>query len=101
MPELTNAEKKEIVMKFVNDFKNALTTFKGLTPCIITHSEDDTKLMKNAYKAADQMISFIDGCEEDLGYLSEEFDIDKIISEYPKVDSLFKSTDPEGGIPFD
>ena len=100
MPELTNAERKEIVMKFVNDFKNALTTFKGLTPCIITHSEEDTKLMKNAYKAADQMIQFIDGCEGDLGYLSEEFDVDKIVSEYPKVDDLFKRSESEERMPF-
>lgn len=99
---MTNTEKKEIITKFIHDFTQALGTFKGLVPCIITHTPEDAELMKNSYKAANQMLEFIDDCDGDLGYLSEEFDIDKIIEEYPKVANLFNNTasNPDDELPF-
>lgn len=89
---MAKAEDKAIVIKCIKEITNSLTTLKGLIPCIITNSEEDAQLMKDAYKATNQMLAFIDECDGDLGYLSEEFDIDKIIEEYPKIDKLFNGS---------
>lgn len=87
---MTKLEEKEIVMKCINEFANNLSVLKGIIPCIITQSQEDAQLMKDAYKVVCQMTEFIDECDGNLGYLSEEFDIDKIIKEYPKMSELFK-----------
>lgn len=101
---MARAEDKAVVMKCINEITDSLRTLKGLIPCIITHSDEDAALMKKAFKATNQMLQFIEECDGDLGYLSEEFDIDKIIEEYPKIDKLFNgnssSSDDEEGLPF-
>ena len=96
---MSRIEDKEVVDKFFNDFTSSMKTLVGLIPCIITHSEEDAALMKDAHKAATQILEFINECDGDLGYLSEEFDIDKIIKEYPKIHELFNSS-VDDGLPF-
>lgn len=89
---MTKLEEKEIVLKCIDDFASYLTTFRSLIPCIITSNDEDVELMKKSYKTIGQMLKFIDDCDGDLGYLSEEFDIQAIITEYPKIKKLFNES---------
>lgn len=91
---MSRAEDKALVIKCINELASNLSTFRGLLPCIITKDENDAKLMKDAYKASGQMLDFIKECTDpdgdmDLALLSEEFDIQGIIEEYPKIKELF------------
>lgn len=82
-------ENKKIVDDFLKEITTSIEFMQTMIPCIIPENEEDEKLLKQGLIAMNQIHSFIKECGGNLGYLDEMFDIDLIIKDYPKIQSMF------------
>lgn len=76
-------EAKELTDEYFKDFKECSQFMMQMIPCIIPANDKDAEVLKKGLKVITQIDKFIDECDGDLGELSEYFDIDKIVEEYP------------------
>lgn len=76
-------EAKELTDEYFKDFKECSQFMMQMIPCIIPANEEDAETLKTGLKVISQIDKFIDECDGDLGELSEYFDIDRIVEEYP------------------
>lgn len=84
-------ESKKIVDDFIKELNSSNEFLMTMIPCIIPNNEEDKQLLESGLKVITQIDSFIKECDGSLADLDELFDIDKIVSDYPKIKTMFNA----------
>lgn len=78
-------EAKDATDKFFKEYKDCSAFMMQIIPCIIPANDEDAEILERGLKTLRQIDNFIEECDGDLGELSELFDIDAIVDNYPSI----------------
>ena len=91
-------ESKRIVDEFIKELSSSNEFLLTMIPCIIPNTEEDKRILESGLKVISQVDAFIKECDGSLADLDELFDIDKIVTDYPKIKAMFHSLNNGTGI---
>ena len=89
-------EAAKIVADFSKEVLESINYLKTMIPCIIPNSEEDGEQLMRGLSSIKYIEKAFKDCGESLRDFDEIADVDKIVEEYPKIQSVFMALNKSG-----